>query len=322
MPPARIVGNVLLSAATRVTSGYRHVFDSQCGYTAIHRDALRADRSRRGVDALRLSERSARRGCTSAGVRVVDVAGAADLRRALEERHQLRHRAAPDPVGAAALVGLAPRARESLRRSMKIGVITTSYPRWPGDAAGNFVAAHVRRCARSDTTSRSIAAGEPIRTGERSGPGRLPTASDRKRTPVRIPSGLFFRGGAPDRLERGHGVLDATRVHRAADAPRSSAARGIGISRSRTGSRPRRWPRSPTRVPLLAIAHGGDVHTLARLHLLNAGHRAAARARCPALVRQRRAARAREGTGRARPADGHRRRSLRAPAAHVRTVRS
>jgi len=40
MPAARIVGNVLLSAATRVTSGYRHVFDSQCGYTAIHRDAL------------------------------------------------------------------------------------------------------------------------------------------------------------------------------------------------------------------------------------------------------------------------------------------
>ncbi len=40
MPPTRIVGNVILSAATRVTSGYRHVFDSQCGYTAIHRRAL------------------------------------------------------------------------------------------------------------------------------------------------------------------------------------------------------------------------------------------------------------------------------------------
>ena len=40
MPPTRIVGNLLLSAATRVTSGYRHVFDSQCGYTAIHRSAL------------------------------------------------------------------------------------------------------------------------------------------------------------------------------------------------------------------------------------------------------------------------------------------
>ena len=40
MPPARIVGNVLLSAATRVTSGYHHVFDSQCGYTAISRRTL------------------------------------------------------------------------------------------------------------------------------------------------------------------------------------------------------------------------------------------------------------------------------------------
>jgi glycosyltransferase involved in cell wall biosynthesis len=42
MPAARIVGNVVLSAATRVTSGYRHVFDSQCGYTAIARRALEA----------------------------------------------------------------------------------------------------------------------------------------------------------------------------------------------------------------------------------------------------------------------------------------
>jgi glycosyltransferase involved in cell wall biosynthesis len=40
MPAPRIVGNLVLSVATRVTSGYRHVFDSQCGYTAIHRDAL------------------------------------------------------------------------------------------------------------------------------------------------------------------------------------------------------------------------------------------------------------------------------------------
>jgi glycosyltransferase involved in cell wall biosynthesis len=42
MPRARIVGNVVLSAATRVTSGYRHVFDSQCGYTAASRAALEA----------------------------------------------------------------------------------------------------------------------------------------------------------------------------------------------------------------------------------------------------------------------------------------
>jgi hypothetical protein len=42
MPASRIVGNVVLSAATRVTSGYHHVFDSQCGYTAIHHRALAA----------------------------------------------------------------------------------------------------------------------------------------------------------------------------------------------------------------------------------------------------------------------------------------
>jgi glycosyltransferase involved in cell wall biosynthesis len=42
MPPARIVGNLVLSAATRLTSGYRHVFDSQCGYTAISAAALAA----------------------------------------------------------------------------------------------------------------------------------------------------------------------------------------------------------------------------------------------------------------------------------------
>ena len=40
MPPARIVGNVLLSLATRLTSGYWQLFDSQCGYTVASRRAL------------------------------------------------------------------------------------------------------------------------------------------------------------------------------------------------------------------------------------------------------------------------------------------
>lgn len=72
MPPSRIVGNVLLSAATRVTSGYHHVFDSQCGYTALTREAF----SRIAVDEL-----WSRYGYPNdllsrlhvAGVRVVDV---------------------------------------------------------------------------------------------------------------------------------------------------------------------------------------------------------------------------------------------------------
>lgn len=41
MPPSRVVGNIALSLATRVTSGYS-VFDSQCGYTAASRPALEA----------------------------------------------------------------------------------------------------------------------------------------------------------------------------------------------------------------------------------------------------------------------------------------
>jgi glycosyltransferase involved in cell wall biosynthesis len=42
MPPARLLGNVVLSLLTRLTSGYRHIFDSQCGYTAATRKALLA----------------------------------------------------------------------------------------------------------------------------------------------------------------------------------------------------------------------------------------------------------------------------------------
>lgn len=42
MPVSRLVGNIALSFATKVTSGYWRVFDSQCGYTAISRRALAA----------------------------------------------------------------------------------------------------------------------------------------------------------------------------------------------------------------------------------------------------------------------------------------
>jgi glycosyltransferase involved in cell wall biosynthesis len=42
MPVTRIAGNVVLSLATRIVSGYWHVFDSQCGYTAATRATLEA----------------------------------------------------------------------------------------------------------------------------------------------------------------------------------------------------------------------------------------------------------------------------------------
>jgi glycosyltransferase involved in cell wall biosynthesis len=124
---------------------------------------------------------------------------------------------------------------------MNIGVITTSYPRWPGDSAGNFVGAHVRALERLGHTVDVIAA-----------------AADEP---------LFYRGGAPDALETGTTWLSAI----------SFTARLV----ARVIARAHRWDLAiahwlapsalaalPTRTPLLAIAHGGDVHTLARMRLL------------------------------------------------------
>lgn len=40
MPTWRLVGNLALSFLTRISSGYGHILDSQCGYTAISRTTL------------------------------------------------------------------------------------------------------------------------------------------------------------------------------------------------------------------------------------------------------------------------------------------
>jgi glycosyltransferase involved in cell wall biosynthesis len=42
MPLHRFLGNVVLSFLTRLSSGYHHLFDSQCGYTVASRAALLA----------------------------------------------------------------------------------------------------------------------------------------------------------------------------------------------------------------------------------------------------------------------------------------
>lgn len=42
MPAVRLVGNLVLTALTRLSSGYWDLQDAQCGYTAIRRDALQA----------------------------------------------------------------------------------------------------------------------------------------------------------------------------------------------------------------------------------------------------------------------------------------
>lgn len=136
---------------------------------------------------------------------------------------------------------------------MKIGVVTTSYPRAPGDHAGSFVAAHVAALRGLGHTVEVIAAG---------------ASADEDRV-TRVASPLFGRGGAPDHLER-HPFRSLT------SAAAFSARLTLAVAR-----RARHWdsivahwlvPSAlaalPSRAPLLAIAHGGDVHTLRRMRLL------------------------------------------------------
>ena len=47
MPKLRILGNIILSFITKVASGYKEIFDSQMGYTSLHRDYLHVSKWKR-----------------------------------------------------------------------------------------------------------------------------------------------------------------------------------------------------------------------------------------------------------------------------------
>lgn len=154
-------------------------------------------------------------------------------------------------------------------------MITTSYPRFAGDLAGGFVAGHVGALRALGHDVEIIAAGtspqgpDPRRSGERD--------------VIRLGGArLFYRGGAPDALERAP-------LRAGADAAVFTARMTAAVT-----VRARRWdaiiahwlaPSAiaalPSAPPLTAIAHGGDVFTLLRLRLLrpvlHALHRRGAR---------------------------------------------
>jgi glycosyltransferase involved in cell wall biosynthesis len=137
---------------------------------------------------------------------------------------------------------------------VRLGVVTTSYPRGPLDPAGSFVAAHVRALRALGHQVDVIAAGAPC-------------AEDVD--VERLGGDLFEHGGAPDHLER-HPVRSL-----------GAAARFCARLTAIVTARAHRWdsivahwlvPSAlaalPSRIPLLAIAHGGDIYTLRRMHLL------------------------------------------------------
>ncbi|HEX3474856.1 MAG TPA: glycosyltransferase family 4 protein [Kofleriaceae bacterium] len=163
---------------------------------------------------------------------------------------------------------------------MQLGVVTTSYPRFPGDPAGNFVAAHVAALRalghRVEVIAAGGAAGGEPRDATRGGVNRpaLPGERGRER-PLWIDArrvgglGLFYTGGAPDALER-----SPLRAGLAAAAFTARLTAQVAAAARRWDAIVAHWlaPSAiaalPAGRPLTAIGHGGDVFTLRRLHLL------------------------------------------------------
>src|SRR5688572_29621881 len=77
-----------------------------------------------------------------------------------------------------------------MRAPVRVGLVTTSYPRFDGDPAGCFVAEHARYLEAQGHRLEVVAAGA---VGS--------AARDRA---IRIAGGrLFYRGGGPEALEQG-----------------------------------------------------------------------------------------------------------------------
>ncbi len=151
-------------------------------------------------------------------------------------------------------------------------VVTTSFPRHAGDAAGNFVAARVQALVAAGERVQVIAAGEPS--------PHEPAGVAVQRIPFALPGvpPLFYGGGAPERLEPAPlpavlqaarfwgGLLPAIRARAAAlRGGREPLAAALGAGRAACQlavAGPRARPGVPVHV---AHAHSGDVALLERL---------------------------------------------------------
>lgn len=163
---------------------------------------------------------------------------------------------------------------------MRFGVVTTSYPRFPADPAGGFVRGLNRYLVRHGHTVEVLAAGPIAAPGDEpaAAPAQGPDGAEGRDGAgirvQRIPSRLFYRGGAPDALAAGGlaGVAAglgfsgrlisacASRLRRC-DAVISHWLVPCGVAAALTaGDRPH-----------VAIAHSSDVHLLRRLRLSGLG---------------------------------------------------
>jgi glycosyltransferase involved in cell wall biosynthesis len=148
-----------------------------------------------------------------------------------------------------------------------IGVVTTSYPRFPDDSSGGFVRERVRALRRAGQEVEILAAGDG---GQACAGGERGSENGRV---TRIPGhALFYAGGAPEALARAQ-----------PGARLSAWVRALGFSGALLGELVRRrgrWHAVESHwllpcgliagvalpgLPHRAHVHGGDVHLLGRL---------------------------------------------------------
>ena len=162
---------------------------------------------------------------------------------------------------------------------MRIGVLTTSYPRWPGDYAGCFVEDRVRALLRDGHDVEVLAAAP----ADREAPSWVATeaavahSDDRLRVfrlPAAVPgtAPLFYDGGAPEAFERRELLTYYAAARFAAGL---SLATGERAGRARWQAVEAHWlvpsalaaAASASHLPIRAYAHSGDVALLERLPL-------------------------------------------------------
>ena len=155
---------------------------------------------------------------------------------------------------------------------MVVAVLTTSYPRHPGDYAGSFVADRVRRLVAEGHEVEVLAAGE--------GDGDATDLADGVRVTRIAGGGLFYGAGAPETLERGRASawLDAVRFTTGlATAARVRAHGWARIEAHWLVPSALAAAAAAPGVPRVAFAHSGDVALLERLPLGRAVARQLAR---------------------------------------------
>jgi hypothetical protein len=142
---------------------------------------------------------------------------------------------------------------------VRIGLLTTSFPRHAGDYAGSFVGDRVQRLLDDGHAVEVLAAGD--------GPGVVGEGRLRVR---RIPAdSLFYGEGAPEALERGGAVwLAAARFLAAlAAAARARAASWDAVESHWLVPSALAGSAAAPRLPRRAFAHSGDVALCERIPL-------------------------------------------------------